>query len=463
VTLNKQAAQAIIWIVIGYGLSQSIRLTNNLILTRLLIPELFGLMALIQAFIIGLTMFSDIGLGPSIIQNKRSEDSTFLNTIWTMQLIRGVILWVVCLLITWPISIFYQDVRILWVLPITSLSMMIAGLNSTAIFTLNKNLCLGKLISLELVSQFFSTAVMIFWAWVSPSVCALITGNLLASVLQVLWSHRLIPNFRNRLCWDRMAVKEVFSFGKWVFFSTAMTFLSAQADNLILAKIFSLELLGVYIVASAFANIPRHIVGQLSIKLIYPIMSAHIHLHRPILRKKVLAKRYLVLLLIAPCFTILIGFGDLIILKLYDERYASGSWMLPILAMGLWPRVLAYTIDPVFLALGKPKYIAYGNLLVFIVLAVGVPIAFYLSGIIYVIILIASKEAFSYTIIYYGLMKEKMAAAMQDIISTAFLFILVVLIFTARGFFDLGGLFDFLPNRYTDNISLAHQSTIEGI
>jgi O-antigen/teichoic acid export membrane protein len=443
-TLKRQAIQGMAWIVMGYGISQCIRLSSNLILTRMLVPEIFGLMALMHAFIIGLSMFSDIGIGPSIIQNKRGDDPVFLNTVWTMQFFRGIILWLLCLIISWPASIFYQDGRIQWILPIISLTTIIGGLNSTAIFTLNRQLYVGKLIGLELVSQTTSTAVMILWAWVSPSIWALIIGNLVASVIHMIWSHRLISNYNNNFYWDRVAAKEVLSFGKWVFFSTAMTFLSVQADNLILGKIFPLQLLGVYIIASVFANIPRQIIGQLSSKLIYPIISAQIHLQRRILRSKIIEKRRLILLLVAPLLALLIGFGDLIILTLYDQRYAQGSWMLPILAIGLWPRVLSYTIDPVFLALGKPIYTALGNLLVFIILVTGVPIVYYFSGMVLTIVLIAVKEVLFYMVVYYGLKKEKMTAAGQDIALTLFLLLLIVSSIAVREYFGIGSSFEWI-------------------
>ena len=160
------------------GLASLSGSVSNLILTRILVPEIFGLMALMHAFIIGLSMFSDIGVGTSIIQNKRGNDPAFLNTAWTMQFIRGIILWLLCLIISWPVSIFYHDDRILWILPIISLTTIIAGLNSTAIFTLHKQLSVGKLTVCELGTQLISTVVMILWAWVSPSIWALIVGSL---------------------------------------------------------------------------------------------------------------------------------------------------------------------------------------------------------------------------------------------------------------------------------------------
>ncbi|HBB84471.1 MAG TPA: polysaccharide biosynthesis protein, partial [Sulfitobacter sp.] len=88
-----RALRSTSWIVLSYGGAQAIRLASNLILTRLLFPEAFGLMALIQVVIVGLTLFSDVGIGPSIAQSKRGDDRDFLNTAWTIQAIRGGCLW----------------------------------------------------------------------------------------------------------------------------------------------------------------------------------------------------------------------------------------------------------------------------------------------------------------------------------------------------------------------------------
>jgi O-antigen/teichoic acid export membrane protein len=62
-------------------------------------------------------------------------------------------------------------------------------------------------------------------------------------------SHWLIPGYSNRFAWDRQAVGEILSFGKWMFVATAITFLNEQADRLILAKLLSFKILGVYTIA----------------------------------------------------------------------------------------------------------------------------------------------------------------------------------------------------------------------
>src|SRR5258708_1248517 len=78
------------WALASYGVGQVLRLASNLVLTRLLVPEVFGLMALVQSFIGGLAMFSDVGTSSSIIRHPRGEEPVFLNTAWTMQILRGI-------------------------------------------------------------------------------------------------------------------------------------------------------------------------------------------------------------------------------------------------------------------------------------------------------------------------------------------------------------------------------------
>ena len=46
----------------SFGSSTIIRLASTLILTRMLFPEVFGLLTLVSSFIVGLVMLSDIGI-----------------------------------------------------------------------------------------------------------------------------------------------------------------------------------------------------------------------------------------------------------------------------------------------------------------------------------------------------------------------------------------------------------------
>lgn len=148
--LKKLAVRGMVWTIAGYGASQILRLGSNLILTRLLFPELFGLMTLVNIFITGLHLFSDIGVGPSIIQNKRGDDPVFLNTAWTLQVIRSFGIWLCCILLAWPVANFYDMPQLLWLIPLVGLNTIINGFNSTALYTLNRHMAIAQLAIFEL-------------------------------------------------------------------------------------------------------------------------------------------------------------------------------------------------------------------------------------------------------------------------------------------------------------------------
>src|SRR5262245_66533122 len=93
ISLKKRVLKAGTWSLVGYGLSQAIRFGSNLLMTRLLVPEMFGVMAIATMLMIGLAMFSDAGLKQNVIQSNRGNDPAFLNTAWMIQILRGVLLW----------------------------------------------------------------------------------------------------------------------------------------------------------------------------------------------------------------------------------------------------------------------------------------------------------------------------------------------------------------------------------
>ena len=74
-----------------------LRFGSNLLVTRLLVPKMFGVMAIAMLVIIGLAMFSDLGLKPSVVHSRRGNDPVFLNTAWVTRILRGMLLWLFAL------------------------------------------------------------------------------------------------------------------------------------------------------------------------------------------------------------------------------------------------------------------------------------------------------------------------------------------------------------------------------
>ena len=435
--LESRALRATLWTIISYGATQALRVVNSIILTRLLMPEAFGEMIVVITLIVGMGMLSDIGLEPSVVQSKRGDETTFLNTAWTLQSVRGIMLWIVALLLAYPAAHFYKDPRLLYVLPVLALSTLITGLNSANLLSLSRHMGVRRLFAIDFSTQIITLIVTIAWAFLWPSVWALVAGNVIGNVYKVLLSHHpgLVPGMRNRICWDPSCVTEIIHFGKWIFLATAFWFFALNADKLILGRLVSLSVLGVYGIAFQMSDVPRAVINAFSLKVGYPFISRIIHLPMPEFRERLLRYRGYALMVGGFLLSLMVNWGGWVVVKVYPARYADARWMVPILAVGLWHTLLYQTLGPVLLSLGKPKYSAIGNGIYCFSILAGIPIAFHFYGLPGAIIAVAAGDFPLYLVTVFGATREGLRPLKQDGLLTLGFLTLLACEFAIRGSF----------------------------
>ncbi len=332
--LRAKALRGSGWTVAGFGASQVLRLGSNLILTRLLFPEAFGLMALAQVFLQGLNMLSDIGVGPSIVQNKRGDDPDFLATAWTMQVIRGFVLFLLMCALAYPASLIYDEPLLFPILVLIGSTAIVRGFQSIGIATASRKMALGRLTMIDLVSQSVGIATMIVWAWFYPTVWALVVGGVVVSIVRVMLGHLYLASSGNRFHFERSAAREIFHFGKWIFVATAMTYFGGQGLRLVQGGLVPMDVLGVISIAGMFGIMADQLIKKIGGGVLFPAF-ARIHLERPAdLVVKLREARTKLFLMSFPLFGFLIVFGRDLITLMYDERYHSGGLFLLIMTTG---------------------------------------------------------------------------------------------------------------------------------
>ena len=435
--LESTAVKATVWTVLSYGAGQGLRVVNSLILTRMLLPAAFGRMALVTTLIVGMALLSDLGLNQSIVQSKRGDDPMFLNTAWTIQAIRGILIWVFACLLAWPASEFYKDRTLLYLLPVLALTSIISAFCSTGLLSLSRHMGMKRLFFLEFSQQIVALIVTVACAYVWPNVWALVVGNLASNLFRLVLSHQagLVPGVRNRFAWEPAALKEIIGFGKWIFLGTAFFFFASQADRLILGKLVTFTVLGMYGIAFQISDIPRSIINAFSTRVGYPFVSKIIHLQPTEFRGQYLRYRLYVLLIGAFLLSAMVVWGNLIILKLYPARYAEGSWMIPILALGLWHTLLYTTTSPVLFSLGKSSYNAFGNAAYCIAMLAGIPLGWHFYGLLGAVIAVAAGDLPLYVVTQFGATREGVKPLWQDLqLTGCFLAFLGVDFFLRRSF-----------------------------
>lgn len=376
-TLEGKARRGALWVIIGYGGSQVLRLAGNLILTRMLFEEAFGLMALMSTVLIGLELFSDIGIGPSIIQSKR-QDRAFINTAFTMQVSRGIIIYAVACAVAVPFANFYDEPQLAVLLPLVSLTAVIAALDSTKLFTLSRELTLGKIEISMVISQAAGLVTMVVWALVDRSVMALVAGTLVAAVVRMVMTHAYLPGPRDRLAWDKTALRELVRFGRWVFLSTVLTFVAGQSDRLIFGKLVDLDMLGVYYMGAVIAMLPSEALGRLTMQIIFPVYS-RVRERDGHFKNVFDQTRWPVNIIAGWAFAGLIAGGPTAVELLYDPRYHEAGWAVQALAIGGWPLIVGNTYGVALFASGVPKWVSLGAFFKVVGMAVFIPLGFWLG------------------------------------------------------------------------------------
>jgi len=387
-SLRSRTLRGSAWTIGGYGVSNVLRIAGNLVLTRLLFPDVFGLMFLVYVFIQGLSMFSDVGIGPAIVQSHRGDDPKFLRTAWTIQCFRGFALWLCSCALAWPVSRFYHQPMMAWLLPVAALNALIMGLESTSTHTLQRHLSLGRLTLVEISGQIVGIFATVCCAAIDryhfgpnhpAAVWAIVGGTSCGALTRTILSHTVLPGIRHRLEWDRESVKLLFSFGRWIFVSTLLTFLAAQADGLIFGKLIPLNQLGIYRVAAMLALVPKDLVSKLGAAVVFPAYS-RICVSGGDLKRLFGRVRVPFLIGGAAVVSGLIACGPPLIRILYDYRYESAGWMVQFLAVMVWFQILECTNSAALLARGNVNWMAAGSASKVAGMLLLIPLGFHMYG-----------------------------------------------------------------------------------
>jgi O-antigen/teichoic acid export membrane protein len=389
-SLKRRVLEATAWSFANFGLGQVIRFGSSLLMTRLLVPEMFGVMAIAMMVMSGLAMFSDLGLKQNIIQSGRGNDPAYLNTAWAITIIRGLLLWLLALCIALfivaanhvglvPKASAYADPILPYVIAIVSFTAIITGFQSTKFAEANRYLSLGRITQIQIAAQIIGLLCMITWALIDRSIWALVAGTICSSFTATLLSHTLLPGVTNRWHWDRSALLEIVHFGKWMFLTSIFGFIGSNADRILLGGFVDSITLGVYVIAlnifSSIVVLVYRLIGDVSFSALSEVVRDRpLDLKRSYYRMHVIIGSFSYF-----CSGILIFSGHNLINFLYDPRYEQAGWMLEVLAVALL-QVPFELVCYCLLALGMPRLFTQLGAMRVVGAYVLIPLGFHFFG-----------------------------------------------------------------------------------
>jgi len=414
------------WVTLTFLATQVLRLVSNIILAWLLAPALLGTMLLINTLRTGGELLTDVGVGQSIVNDPRGSDPEFYNTAWTIQIVRGLLLFVVALLLTVPIARGYDNPELLYLLPAVAPIFILTGVTSPSRFLLQKRFEVRKLALFDLGAAVFGAAAQIALAYFIPTIWALVLGLLLGAAVPAAASFFLIEWRSHRLRWDKEAVASILHFGKWIFLASLIYFLAMNFDRLYFADAISLALLGIYGIARTFSETATLLFQRMGSLLIFPKIAASAQRGYD-LQQAIRPMRLAALVVVAIGLAGGIALADQFIYLVYDERYHAAGFFLSVLLVGSWFGILASMADAMMMGVGKPSGVAFSNVAKLAVIVIALPMVLPRYGMNAALAVFVVSEAGRYAVLAWRKRGVGLSFLRQDAAMTLLFFLLVIL------------------------------------
>lgn len=378
------------WSMMGYVLLQVLRIASSLILTRLLIPEMFGIMAVATMIQVSISMLSDLGLRPAAIQSRMGDEQSYLDTAWTLQILHGCLIWFACVLVAigigraahyglFPAGSVYTVPELPAIIMALSFCTVIMGLQSTKLISAFRHLNLGRLTIMEIAAQVISLTVAVLLAWTTGSIWSFVVSTFVSCIVTTVLSHVWLPGANNSFSWEKEAVRDLIRFGRWIMLSSILTVVAASGDRVFLAGWTSPMMLGLYSLAFNLIAMLEGAGGRLFSTVAMPALSK-VARERPDQLRAMFLKIRLPfdLVFIGSAGAIFSG-GNAIIEFLYDDRYLDAAPIIQILSFSLLTTRFG-PLSAIYLAVNEPRNQTVLNFVRAVSIFVCIPLAYYMFG-----------------------------------------------------------------------------------
>lgn len=379
-------------VVASVILTNFLRALSSVILTRLLVPEVFGIAGIIGSVIFTFGMVSDLGFQAFVVRHPDGDKPRFLDTIWTMQVARSVILTLAVLATAPAVAALFGKHELEAVIAVSAFTFVLDGVASLSLLTALRHRMILRLSVLELATLAFQIAVSVVLAYYWRNYWAILVSMLASSAFKSTLSYAVFPNSFRKPAFDRAYINDLWQFARFVTGSSIITLLLLQTDKLVLARLMPLDHFGFYMLAANLATAPLAFTSAYASRVLFPYYSQSWRDGLPDLRGVFYAKRRLPSLLY--CFAAggLIGSAPLIVDILYDPRYVTAATYLQIMSISSLFALASNASNEALTATGYIRVTFQANIVKFAGFAILGSVGYALWGIIGLVLAVGLME-----------------------------------------------------------------------
>lgn len=271
-SLKLQATNGMIWSALDKFAVQGGQFIVGIILARLLIPEDFGLIAMLSVFIAISQTFIESGMGSGLIQKKIKTDVDF-STVFVFNIVVSFFLYSILFTLAPFISEFYEKPQLVLLTRVLSLNIII---NSLAIVQQTKliiKLDFKTIAKVNVVSVLSGGLVAVYFAFTGWGVWALVIQNLVRAFVSVVmfW---ILSHWKPSIMFSKQSFKALFGFGSKLLISGLYATGLNEIYNITIGKVYSASELGYYTRSKQFAEVSSGTVTGIIQQVTYPILAS---------------------------------------------------------------------------------------------------------------------------------------------------------------------------------------------
>lgn len=365
--LSQRAVVGGIWVFGLRIVNQGFGLIRTIILARLLAPNDFGLYGIALLSLSALQTFSKTGFDLALIQ-KKEDTGPYLDTAWTVQVIRGFVLAAILFLAAPLVAAFFAEPRAAMLVRVLGVAVLLEGFRNIGVIYFNKELKFHKQFAYQFSGTLADLAVAIPAAFILRSVWALVFGLLAGNLVRTVMSY-FIHSYRPRLSLEKAKFSGLFGFGKWIWGETIAIFLTHEGDDVLVGKLFGASTLGLYRMAYRISNLAATEISNVLCGVTFPAYS------KLQSKRKALREAYLRTLQLTGLVAIPLAGGIAVLAPEFTKILLGQRWMamvpaLQLLAIWGMERSIIATTPPVFMALGVPKQLTRLALIRLVIMAI---------------------------------------------------------------------------------------------
>lgn len=224
--------------------AQGVKLIVEIVLARILLPDDYGMIALVTVFITVLNVFVDSGLGNALIQKKDADDLDFSSVFW-FNIIWCIVLYVLLFIISPFLALFYERLELTSVLRVLGLQVIISGVKNVEQAYVSRTMQFRKFFFATLGGTIGAAAIGICMAYYGYGVWALVAQQLFNTLVDtvILW---LTVKWRPKFMFSFRRFRSLFAFGWKLLASALLDTIYTELRQLVIGKIYSSSDLAYY-------------------------------------------------------------------------------------------------------------------------------------------------------------------------------------------------------------------------